>query len=127
MDEMEDELRRTLAGAGRFDAEKSQSVRKETLQMFDQKLKRYRWFTWACLAVYTVISICAIEVMIFASSTKVLIICAAIILAMGQLEVLMKLWYWIMNNKLTVLKEIKELQLQIVELKGESRASENQQ
>ena len=30
--------------------------------------------------------------------------------------VLIKLWYWIMNNKLNVLKELKQLQLQISEL-----------
>jgi len=32
--------------------------------------------------------------------------------------VLIKLWYWIMNNKLNVLKELKQLQLQIAELEN---------
>jgi len=39
--------------------------------------------------------------------------------------VLIKLWYWIMNNKLNVLKELKQLQLQIAELAGKNPPSEN--
>ena len=39
--------------------------------------------------------------------------------------VLIKLWYWIMNNKIGVLKEIKQLQLQIAELAGKEPPAEN--
>jgi len=39
--------------------------------------------------------------------------------------VLIKLWYWIMNNKLNVLKEVKKLELQIAELTGKSQSAEN--
>jgi hypothetical protein len=38
--------------------------------------------------------------------------------------VLIKLWYWITNNKLNVLKELKQLQLQIAELAGKGPPSE---
>jgi hypothetical protein len=33
----------------------------------------------------------------------------------GQLNVLIKLWYWMMNVKLNVLKEIQDLRLQLLE------------
>ena len=39
--------------------------------------------------------------------------------------VLIKLWYWIMNNKLNVLKELKPLQLQIAELASKNNPSED--
>ena len=39
--------------------------------------------------------------------------------------VLIKLWYWIMNNKLNVLREMKQLQLQIAELAGKEPPAEN--
>jgi len=38
--------------------------------------------------------------------------------------VLIKLWYWIMNNKLNVLKELKQLQLQIAELAAKKKPTE---
>jgi hypothetical protein len=43
---------------------------------------------------------------------------AVIFLCAGQSMVTIKLWYWIMNNKLNVLREMKQLQLQIAELAG---------
>ena len=39
--------------------------------------------------------------------------------------VLIKLWYQIVNNKLSVLKELKQLQLQIAELAGRNQAAES--
>ncbi len=43
----------------------------------------------------------------------------------GQCMVTIKLWYWIMNNKLNVLREMKQLQLQIAELAGRNEPSAN--
>ena len=39
--------------------------------------------------------------------------------------ILMKLWYWVMNSKLNILREMKQLQLQISELGGEGNPDEN--
>jgi len=46
-----------------------------------------------------------------------------VIIIMGQTQVLMKLWYWVMNTKINVLKEVKQLQLQVAEFvaKGQQR------
>lgn len=125
MDKLEKDIRTTLSDNEKFDTAKAETLRKETTQMFDEKLKKYRWLTWACLIVFTVITISAIQMMVFASNTKVLIVCGIVILGVGQLEVLMKLWYWIMNNKLNVLKEIKQLQLQITELAGKNPSADD--
>ena len=125
MNEFEKTIRETLSETDKFDAASAETLRKEIIQMYEEKLKKYRWLTWACLIVFAIISIAAIEVLIFASSPKILIISAVVLLGVGQLEVLMKLWYWIMNNKLNVLKEIKQLQLQIAELKGKEPPAGN--
>ena len=39
--------------------------------------------------------------------------------------ILMKLWYWVVDTKINVLKEMKQLQLQITELKGKEQQNEN--
>ena|GEM_PF-4060640 len=119
MADLEDRLRSALGRTGGFDNEKAQALKKEVSNMFDERLRKYRGLTWICLIVFAVITVGAIEVMLFASSTKALIVCAVIILGAGQLEVLIKLWYWIMNGKLKVLREVKNLELQIAELRGE--------
>ncbi|UCG47088.1 MAG: hypothetical protein JSU94_16510 [Phycisphaerales bacterium] len=119
MADLEDKLSSVLGQTGGFDNEKAQAFKREVSNMFDERLKKYRRLTWICLIVFALVTVGAIEVMVFASSTKILIVCAVIILGVGQLEVLMKLWYWIMNCKLKVLKEVKNLELQIAELQAE--------
>ncbi len=119
MADLQDRLSSTLGQTAGFDNEKAQALKKEVSNMFDERLRKYRWLTWICLIVFAVATVGAIEVMVFASSTKTLIVCAVIILGLGQLEVLMKLWYWVMNGKLKVLKEVKNLELQIAELRAE--------
>jgi len=37
----------------------------------------------------------------------------------------MKLWYWVVDTKLNVLKEMKQLQLQVAELSGKESPSED--
>lgn len=39
--------------------------------------------------------------------------------------ILMKLWYWVVDTKLNVLKEMKQLQLQVAELSGKESPSED--
>ena len=94
--------------------------------MYDKNLKKYRRLTWVCLIAFAIIGVATIEIMVvWGSNLRVLIIGGIVLLGVGQLEVLMKLWYWIMNNKLNVLKEIKQLQLQIAELTNQPPTSED--
>jgi len=126
MDEFEKTIQSTLSDSHEFDAQKAQTLRKETIQMYDKNLKKYKRWTWACLIAFAIIGVAIIQIMVvWGSNLKVLIISGIVLLGVGQLEVLMKLWYWIMNNKLNVLKEIKQLQLQIAELTNQPPTSED--
>ena len=116
MDEFEKNLRQALAGRGQYDAHKSDDVRKEALRMYDDKLRTYRWVTWGILAFETLVMIVLIGVFALMNDTKVLIALAALALASYETTILMKLWYWNMNVKMSTLKELKGLQLQIAEL-----------
>ena len=104
MDNLEDKLKKSLKSEIGFDVDKNETQRKEMLEMYDNLLRKLRWFTWAGLIVFAVITICAINVMVFAKSAKIIIICGVVILGVGQLEVLTKLWYWLMNTKINILK-----------------------
>lgn len=116
MDQFEKNLGQALGGRGQFDKAKSDDVRKEALKMYDDKLKLYRWITWGFLLFETVLIIIIIGAFTATNDTKWLIGLAAAALAAYESTILMKLWYWQMDTKLRVTKEVKELQLQIAEL-----------
>ena len=125
MDNLENELKKVLSTEGRFDTAKAEIIRKETVQMFEEKLKRVKAITWAFLVIDAVIMYALAKSFLRSEDTKTTIMLAVIFLVVYESTVLIKLWYWIMNNKLNVLKEIKQLQLQIAELAGKKQPSEN--
>lgn len=47
---------------------------------------------------------------------KLMILFAVVALSGGQWHLLAKLWYWVFNTKLSLRKDLKELQLQVTEL-----------
>ena len=96
--------------------------------MFEDKLKkvyRYSWlYLMICVAIDSVAGAC-FGLSAALGCTWGMIASAVIFVCSGQCMVTIKLWYWIMNNKLNVLREMKQLQLQIAELAGKEPPAEN--
>ena len=128
MDEFEKTIRAALSDTDKFDAAKAETLRKETVQMFEDKLKkvyRYSWlYLMICVAIDSVAGAC-FGLSAALGCTWGMIASAVIFVCSGQCMVTIKLWYWIMNNKLNVLREMKQLQLQIAELAGKEPPAEN--
>ena len=127
MGEFENTIGKILSDTNQFDASKAQTLRKETVQMFEDKLKKvYRYslsYLIICVAVCSVAGAC-FGLSAGLGSTWGMIASAVIFLGALQSMVTIKLWYWIMNNKLNVLREMKQLQLQIAELAGKESPDE---
>ena len=128
MAEFEKTIRTALSDTDKFNASKAEILRKETVQMFEDKLKKVYRYSWLyliiCVAVDSVAGAC-FGLSASLGSTWGMIASAVIFLGAGQSMVTIKLWYWIMNNKLNVLREMKQLQLQIAELAGKEPPAEN--
>lgn len=125
MDKFERQLGDVLRDSGSFDTERGTARREEIGKMYDDKLKTYRYFTWGILAFETVCIVLIVGAFMFTNEIKWLIGLAAVGLAAYQSTILMKLWYWQMDTKLRTIKEVKELQLQIVELSQRLGEEEN--
>jgi len=130
MGELEKRIRKTLSDTDKFDVTKAETSRKETVQMFEDKLKKvYRYAKlWLiiCIVIMAGAAVCfGVSASFGIRGTWGMIASAVFYLLGGQFMVTIKLWYWIMNNKLNVLKELKQLQLQIAELSGKNRPSED--
>jgi len=129
MDELEKTIQVTLSQTGKFDAGKAETLRKEIVQMFEGKLKKVKLLTWAFLLIDGIIIAGGISGLLvnllITKNTNAMIISAVVVLIAHEGTVLIKLWYWVLNTKYGVLKELKQLQLQIAELKGKTPPAEN--
>ena len=111
MSESPNQLTDALAGNGTFDPDKAHAIKQRMVGTFAagaRKVERYlRLYMCLCSWLF----VFALFHFTHASTTKTLLFYGLLMLIFFETTILMKLWYWIMNTKLGILKEIKQLQL----------------
>ena len=129
MDEFEKTIRTTLGDTNKFDAAKAETLRKETVQMFDKKLKKAIIIAWVGIGIGVVFEVTGwiglVLSMFLGGSVKLVVFFGVIALSGGQFHLFTKLWYWVYHNEIKVRTEVKQLQLQIAELAGKEPPAEN--
>jgi hypothetical protein len=113
MSQPEDNLAKALAQNGSFDPERARQLKQKAVAGLNTKM---RWvgritFIFLCLDVWVLLF--AFHCFLQARDTKLLLLYAFLMLICFESTVLIKLWYWVMNGKIGVLKEIKLLRLEL--------------
>jgi hypothetical protein len=111
MNEPENELAKASAENGTFDPRKAKQIAAAAVSQFQTRLKKVERIAWIYLVGCTAVTALAGVQLWFASSTKAMIFFALLILVAFETTILIKLWYWVVNGKLSVLRELKTLQL----------------
>jgi hypothetical protein len=126
MIDFEKELKEVLGKNGNFDSVKSETLRKETVQMWrDMNLRKVKIVFWIYFLLSIGMMVGGYIGLRLAADTKGML-CWVLFFMIGfNSTILMKLWYWVVDTKLNILKEVKQLQLQITEEAGKNTSSEN--
>ncbi len=126
MDKLEKQLKKVLEKNGIFDVSKSETLRKEIVQMWcDKNLLRAKLVLWIFLLLSIGMMVGGYIGLRSAGNTRGMILWAIFLMIGFNSTVFMKLWYWVVDAKLNILKEVKQLQLQIAELTGKEQPIEN--
>jgi hypothetical protein len=126
MDKLEKQLKKVLEKNGIFDVSKSETLRKEIVQMWcDKNLLRAKLVLWIFLLLSMGMMVGGYIGLRSAGNTRGMILWAIFLMIGFNSTILMKLWYWVVDAKLNIQKEIKQLQLQIAELTGKEHPIEN--
>ena len=126
MDKLEKQLKKVLEKNGVFDVSKSETLRKELIQMWcDKNLQRTKLVYWIFFLLSLGMMGGGYIGLRSAGNTRGMILWAVFLMIGFNSTILMKLWYWVVDAKLNILKETKQLQLQIAELAGKEQPSEN--
>ena len=126
MDDLEKQLKEALDINGDFDIAKSEILRKELVQMWcDKNLLRARIVFWIFFLLSIGMMAGGYIGLRSASNTKAML-CWVIFFMIGfNSTILMKLWYWVVDARFKVLKEVKQLQLQVADLTGRELSTED--
>jgi len=129
MDNLEKKLTELLSDdsdlAGRVD----QAARKEMTQMIFEKFEldmfKVKVVFWIFLAVSAAMMVGGMIFLTQEKGVRGMLFAAVIALIGYNSTILMKLWYWVVSTKLSILKELKQMQLQMAELTGKESSGKD--
>jgi hypothetical protein len=106
-----DDLTQALAQNGAYNPAKAEELRKQMVGAFEAKVRKAERYLWVYMCLCCWLFVFAMFHFMQSSGAKALLFYGILMLVFFETTILMKLWYWIMNNKIGVLKAIKQLEL----------------
>ena len=100
-----------------------QAAREQLQAEFGRKRRRLMWIAWGFIAFEFAQMALLAAVYLSVSDTKLLIALAALIIMSFEGTVLMKLWYWVVHTRLLMVREVKELRLELAELAAQAKSA----
>lgn len=111
MDEFERQIEKTLNQLKPADASKHRDCREESVKMFENRIKKIRRLTFLFLVVDIAAMVAAAVFLQLATSTRMMIWCAIMFMVSFEGTVLIKLWYYVVSSRISVLRELKHLEM----------------
>jgi hypothetical protein len=100
----------------------NQAAREQLQEEFNHKRSRLMWIAWGFILFEFAQIAVFVSIYLAVSNTKLLIALAALIIMAFEGTVLMKLWYWVVHTRLLLVREVKELRLEVAELAARNTA-----
>jgi len=121
MDDVERALQTALSRTRPSEESVEQAKREESVGTFERKVRMIRWVTWFFLVVDILAMGAAAVFLQYASDARMMIWCAILFVVAFEGTILIKLWYWIVTSKISVLKELKRLEMLLVHERRENK------
>jgi len=115
MNKNEENLRKALSEETAFDRERARTLKEGALEMFNAKMRKIQRIAFAYLAGCVAVALFAAFQFNKSTTTKQFVLYGIIFLVAIETQVLIKLWYWVANTKISILQEIKRLRLEMPE------------
>ena len=91
-------------------------MRGSLFSTFHGEMKKYAIITWCFLLFSVIIAVGCFVAFDIVTTTKYQLLFMTLFSVAIMQTVLMKLWYWLMWNRYSIVREVKRLELRIVEL-----------
>jgi hypothetical protein len=110
LNEHEGQWADALKENGTYDLNKAKQASDAATSHYTAGLKKSERILWGYLIFCVAVAVLSLDSFLFTTSNKVMIGCAIAFLAAIETTILMKLWYWIVNTRLTLQREIRQWQ-----------------
>jgi hypothetical protein len=116
MKDFESDLKKHLASNGDYDPERGKKARRECSKEFDRKLLWTEIGTMLLILVLLFIAALEFHLLLGAHDIKSVILFALALVVVIETIPVAKLCYWVINTKLNIMREIKQLRIEIRDL-----------
>jgi fatty acid desaturase len=123
--ELDTQLRDMFAHHANYNQQKHEKMLQEVTNMYTSKTRLAKYLTHAINLVALIVMIFCLWQFSQTENVKTMLYMAIFILIFYETTVLMKLWWWTVSSRNTILQTLKEMQLQIAELQMVHNAEEN--
>ncbi len=119
MNDFDNKLGQALSANGNYDEEKAAEQRKSLRDRFKASSRKVERIMWINLLIFTAVgAYCAVR-LIFANNAQDAALFGVVLLVMVLNQRYVKLWYWVMNAKISILKELKLMRLSMASGSGQ--------
>jgi hypothetical protein len=105
------DLKSVLAENGDYDHNKAAELKNNMVGTFAAMLRKVEQYYWVYTCLGSWLFVFALFSFLHSSNTKPLLFYGILMIVFFQTTILIKLWYWIANQRISVLKAIKQLEL----------------
>jgi hypothetical protein len=116
MSDFESDLKKHLSENGSYDPGMGQKIKRQSSESFNRRLRWVELATMFYVVVLLIVALFEFHLFLVATDFKMMILFAIIFLMVMEGINLMKLWYWVVNAKLNILRELKQLRVEIRDL-----------
>ncbi len=116
METFEAELKRALSSPVPLPPSELAGLNRQISQSYARRRRQTGYVTYVYLALDLVAMIVLFALFFYTSDLKFCILYAIGLLICFESTVLMKLWYWVVHSKISTMRELKLLQLQVNQL-----------
>jgi hypothetical protein len=110
--------------AGSFDADRAARLRTQAQDAFLARYRKMERIAWVYLLGCLIVAWWCVRQFLAADDVRSWILWGVIFILAFETTVLIKLWYWVVNTKLGVLREVKLLRMDLAAQKGSLEALE---
>ena len=111
-----DEIRNALEANGDYDLGRGETLRHMLAESFKGKTRWMAIIAAVYIVAFGALMVYAGVMAFLVDSLEELIMYVALFLVAANITAILKLWFWMMMNRNSVLREVKRLELRIVEL-----------
>ncbi len=120
MDNLDERIREALKGEDRDIFETGEpGMRELVAETFRGKLRLFTWMTWFFVLVFFIMQVVSAVLFFGTDNLDAKLLWATSFLFFGMGVAMLKMWNWMQVDRVSILREIKRLELQVARLSNE--------